>query len=380
MKIMVLGLRGFPGVQGGVETHAEHLYPLLRDLGCELEVIVRSPYWSKAQVTAKFARGMRFHPLWCPLRKGAEAFVHSLLGVLYAAVRRPDVLHIHAIGPALFTPLAKLFGLRVVVTHHGSDYAREKWHWLAKAVLKFGERLGMGYSDARIVISDVIAKDVYRMYGRDSVHIPNGVDIPGRIFDNAIVEQLGLIPQKYLINVSRIVPEKHHLDLIRSFAASDLSGWKLVLVGGLDDGDPYCREVMSAARDLPGVLLTGFRTGDELAALYANAGIFALPSTHEGLPIALLEALSYGLPAIASDIPANKEVGLPPDQYFRVGDIGDLTACLNRIATQHRASDYCVQLQSWVRSKYDWGQIASDTLGVYRDVASRGERPGSESR
>ncbi|MCG8425790.1 MAG: glycosyltransferase family 4 protein [Chromatiales bacterium] len=380
MKIMVLGLRGFPGVQGGIETHAEHLYPILRDLGCELEVVTRTPYCSKNQEVNELTKGIRFHPMWCPLVRGAEAFVHSFLGVLYAGLKRPDVLHIHAIGPALFTPLAKLFGLRVVVTHHGSDYAREKWNGLAKTVLRLGERWGMGYADARIVISNVIAKDVYRMYGRDSVFIPNGVDIPGRLSDNTVVKRLELTPQRYLVNVSRMVPEKHHLDLISAFAASDLKGWKLVLVGNLDDNDSYCRKVIEAAQEVPGVVLAGFRTGEELKSLYANAGIFVLPSTHEGLPIALLEALSYGLPAIASDIPANKEVGLPRDHYFRVGDVSDLTVCLNRIATQYRPSDYRSRLQAWVRSKYDWRQIARETLRVYSDVVSRGFSTKASSR
>jgi glycosyltransferase involved in cell wall biosynthesis len=369
MRIMVLGLRGFPGIQGGVETHAEQLYPRLRALGCDVEVIVRSPYWENRP--AEDAAGIRFTPVWSPKATGAEAFVHSFLGVLHAARRRPDVLHIHAIGPAIVAPLAKLFGLRVVVTHHGPDYDREKWSPTAKAVLRTGERFGMLFSDARIVISGVIRSLVKRKYNRDAFCIPNGVEIPA---DNADVDtpaSFGLNPGRYVVNVSRMVPEKRHLDLIDAFAKADLPGWKLALVGDLRADDSYIRKVKDAAARCPNVVLTGFQSGKALSELYANAGLFVLPSTHEGLPIALLEALSYGLPSIASDIPANVEVNLPKHQYFEVGNVDDLSECLIRAATQSRPADFREQLQDWVRSKYDWDPIARSTLSVYRAACAR---------
>lgn len=370
MHVMVLGLRGFPGIQGGVETHAEHLYPRLRDMGCDIEVIVRSPYWQGIPTAG--VPGIRFRPLWCPSARGAEAFVHSFLGVLYAGWRRPDVLHIHAIGPALFAPLAKLLGLRVVVTHHGPDYDREKWNRLAKAVLRTGERLGVLFSDARIVISGVIRDLVQRKYHRDSLCIPNGVEIPLGIEQSDTLKTFGLMPGRYVLTVSRMVPEKRHLDLIEAFELARLNDWKLALVGDLGTNDTYVQQVLTAAERSSNVVLTGFQTGRALAELYANAGLFVLPSTHEGLPIALLEALSYGLPSIASDIPANAEVGMAPDQYFHVGDIADLVACLLRIATRTRPADYRVQLQEWVRHKYDWHPIARSTLGVYKRVCQSG--------
>ena len=369
MRVMVLGLRGFPGVQGGVETHAEHLYPKLRDLGCDIDVIVRSPYWDGD--AARHMQGIQFHPLWCPKSNGIEAFVHSFLGVLYAAWRRPDVLHVHAIGPALFTPLARLLGLRVVVTHHGPDYDREKWSPAAKAILRTGERMGMRYSTARIVISDVIRKLVRRKYQCESYCIPNGVEIPAPTPGDDTLRELGLAPGRYVLTVSRMVPEKRHLDLIEAFKRSKLPGWRLAVVGDLSAEDDYVGKVREAAADSPDVVLTGFRKGRGLAEIYANAGVFVLPSTHEGLPIALLEALSYGLPSIASDIPANLEVGLEPEQYFPVGDVQDLATCLERVATRQRSADYPQKIQDWVRRKYDWQSIAQDTLAVYEAVCQR---------
>lgn len=370
MHIMVLGLRGFPGIQGGVETHAEHLYPKLRDLGCNIEVTVRSPYWNED--TNGGVQGIRFSRLWCPARSGAEAFVHSFLGVLYAGLKRPDVLHIHAIGPSLFAPLAKLLGLRVVVTHHGPDYDREKWGPLAKRILRLGERMGVQYSNERIVISQVIRDIVCEKYRRSAFCIPNGVAIPNPIADSETLGRFGLEPGRYLLTVSRMVPEKRHLDLIEAFDRAQLNGWKLALVGGLTPETDYSKRVIAAATKSDNVVLTDFQSGRALHELYAHAGLFVLPSTHEGLPIALLEALSYGLPCIASDIPANLEVGLTQDQYFHARDTDDLARCLMRATAEERPADYRMRLQQWVRSKYDWQSIARSTLGVYKRVSQDG--------
>ena len=135
LRIMVLGLRGVIGVQGGIETHARRLYPLLARLGCDVEIVQRSTYYPCESSRRRTWRRIRLTYLWSPRTRIVETAVHTFLGVLYAAIKRPDVLHLHAIGPALLAPLARLFGLRVVVTHHCADYEREKWGPLAKAVL-----------------------------------------------------------------------------------------------------------------------------------------------------------------------------------------------------------------------------------------------------
>ena len=172
MRVMVLGVRGIPNVAGGIETHAEHLYGALPRWVVDVEVIVRTPFVSKRQ--SSFGP-IRLRRIWAPRRVGLEAFVHSILGVLYAGLARPDILHIHGVGPAIVTPIARLLGLRVVVTHHGPDYDRDKWGHFARWVLRTGERMGMRHSHARIVISKVIQTLVESKYGRDSTLIPNGV-------------------------------------------------------------------------------------------------------------------------------------------------------------------------------------------------------------
>lgn len=366
MRVMFLGLRGFPDVQGGVETHAEHLCPRLAELGCEVTVLVRSPYmrgWRE-----RGWRGVSFTRIWAPRSKGFEAIVHTFLGVLVAGVRRPDILHIQAIGPALMTPLARLLGLRVVVTHHGPDYDRQKWGGFAKWALVQGERWGMLASHGRIVISGVIRDLVRDKHGVDATLIPNGVELPSLSVGTATLDRFGLVPGRYVLLVSRLVPEKRHLDLIAAFARAALPGWKLAIVGASDHPDGYVRSVLDAAGRSGDVVCTGFQRGAGLSELYAHAGLFVLPSSHEGLPIALLEALSYGLPVLASDIPANLEVGLPTEHYFALGDIPALASGIQRLAARPSAQADRDTRRKWVSERYDWRDIARKTLDVYRQA------------
>ncbi len=366
IRVAFLGLRGFPQVQGGVETHAEHLCPLLQEMGCEVEVIVRSPYMPAEKGDAW--HGVRFIRFWAPQSKGLEAIVHTFLGVLVAAIRRPDILHIQAIGPALMTPLARMLGLKVVVTHHGPDYDRQKWGPFARAMLKLGERFGMRWSQGRIVISEVIRRLVREKHGCESTLIPNGVTLPVLPTARDTLDAFGLEPGRYVVLISRLVPEKRHLDLIEAFRRASLPGWKLAIVGASDHPDAYVQSVLDAAANTPGVVCTGFQSGAKLAELFGHAGMFVLPSSHEGLPIALLEALSYGLPVIASDIPANLEVGLPPEHYFPLGDVTALAARLDRFSSMPLDAEVREARRQWVSARYDWRYIAAQTLDVYRAV------------
>lgn len=358
IRILVLGLRGFPDIQGGIERHSENLYPLLVRMGCKVDAIVRSPYSHLGQTTWK---GITYHRLWAPQITGIEAFVHSILGVFYAAIKRPDILHVHGIGPAIVTPLARLFGLRVVVTHHGPDYNREKWGYFARWLLHLGEKWGMKYSHQRIVISQVICDLIRKKYDIDTVVIPNGVNLPEIPETTFALEKFGLDKGRYVLIVSRFVPEKRHLDLIYAFNEANLLGWKLVLVGDADHPDEYSRKVRSVSKKLPNVVITGFQSGLPLAELYTNAGIFVLPSSHEGLPIAMLEALSYSVPVLASDIPANLEVGLQEKYYFPLGDTMALAEAMRRLANEESKLR-----QSWIKERYSWPQIAMNTLEVYK--------------
>lgn len=376
IKVMVMGLRGLPGVQGGVETHVEKLAPLLSELGCDVEVLVRKPYQPDV---GPVWRGVRITSLWAPSSGSLEAVLHSLLCVARAIVVRPDVLHVHAIGPALVAPLARLFGLRVVVTHHGPDYERQKWGVMGRFALKLGEWLGMRLAHERIAISPVVRKLIENRHGVDAIQIPNGVDRPEPIEGTEALADFGLTPQRYVLIVSRLVPEKRHGDLVAAFHAAKLPPeWRLVIVGGADHPGPYTTELERLASRTEGVVLTGVQTGQRLQQLYAHAGMFVLPSSHEGLPIALLEAISHGLPVAASDIAANKAVGLPEHCYFPMGHVGAAAQRIRHVAqNQVEARQEAATVAHELMPRYNWHAIARATLQVYSDRA--GAAPGLQS-
>lgn len=369
MKVVVLGTRGFPDVQGGVEKHCEQLYPRLVELGCDVTVITRTPYISKERRVAEW-NGVRFIHLWCPKRKSFEAITHTLLGILSSKFIRPDILHIHAIGPSLLTPIANLLGLPVVMTHHGPDYERAKWGTIAKAVLKIGERTGVNSSKRIIAISRGIQNHIKDKYKKDAIFIPNGVNIPEPVAPGKALKKWRLEPKGYVFSASRFVPEKGLHNLIEAYRMIKSPTFKLVIAGEADHETSYSRHLKKLAVETKGVVLTGFVTGETLAELYSNAGLFVLSSYYEGLPIALLEALSYGLPVLVSDIPQHREISLNKFRYYKLGDIRELSLklveCFNTGIENSGKERYLSILQT----EYNWDNIAGRTLEVYKDIIS----------
>lgn len=367
-KVMMLGLRGVPQVQGGVEKHVEELARVFVKKGWDVEVLGRKPYLTQKQ--AYQWEGVQVTPLWAPVSTKFEAIAHTFLGVLVAAVRRPDILHIHAIGPALLTPLARLFGLKTVVTHHGFDYNRDKWGGLARKMLKTGEWAGMRFASQRIAVSRHIVETIAERYHVSAQFIPNGVTLRESAGASDVLQQFGLAEKQYVVMVARIVPEKNQHDLIAAFAALQAAGFhtdkKLAIVGAADHQSPYVDQVKALAAKTPNVVLTGMQRGDDLAALYSKAALFVLPSSHEGMPIAMLEAMGYGLPVLASNITANLEVGLSEGDYFPLGDTQALAKQMAVKLDQPLSSKQAKAQSAEVAATYGWSGIADQTLAVYQ--------------
>lgn len=377
MQIIMLGLRGFPGVAGGVETHVENLCRELQAFPCEITVVMRSGYCPERR---RLFANATAHALWAPRPPGVEAVVHTFLGILYAAVKRPDLVHIHAVGPALMTPLARLLGLRVIVTHHGQDYEREKWNRFAKAIIHFGERMGMRYADARIVISSPLKKLVSLKYGMHSELIPNGVCLTDMPDTKDALERAGLERGKYILLVSRFVPEKRQDDLIAAFKEAALEGWKLVLVGELPVTGTYQSTLRKMAENRTDIVFAGFQTGLALRELYSHAGLFVLPSSHEGMPIVVLEALGYGIPVIASDIPAHMHVECDEIFYFPVGNIAALSRLLKRKTSNAGLLRSREELREQIARQFNWTSVAEKTFSVYERVRALADKPASGAR
>lgn len=363
MKIVVTGTRGIPNVMGGVETHCEELFPRIARRGLDVTVIRRSNY-VKDSLTEW--NGVKLVDIDCPKKKSFEAIIHTFRAINEAKRLGADVLHIHAIGPALLVPYAKMLGMRVVFTHHGPDYDRDKWGKAAKTILKLGERMGCIFADDVIVISDVIRNLIKEKYGRTkNVHlIYNGVSQPEICDYPEYFSELGIEKGKYILGMCRFVPEKNLHHLVEAFAkirkenlSSDI---RLVLAGDTDFEDDYSRGLKAMARE-NGVVLTGFIKGRKLHSLLTHCLCYCLPSSHEGLPIALLEAMSYGVKVIVSDIPANKEVGLPDSDYFPVGNVEALAEKLREVMAKP------IEHVNYDMHKYDWEKIADQVVEIYKN-------------
>lgn len=365
MKIVVTGTRGIPNIMGGVETHCEELFPRIVLYGHEVTVIRRDSYVHDSLSEWK---GVNLIDIEAPKKKSFEAIVHTFRAINKAKKLGADVLHIHAIGPALLTPYAKLLGMKVVFTHHGPDYDRDKWGFTAKTMLKLGESMGCRYADHVIVISDVIKNLIAKRCGRTrNVHlIYNGVPKPEICHEPEYFKELGIEEGKYILGMCRFVPEKHLHDLVNAYVRlkedrripEDV---RIVLAGDTDFEDDYSRGLKQMARE-NGVVLTGFIRGKKLHSLLTNALCYSLPSSHEGLPIALLEAMSYRLPVITSSIPANLEVGLDANCYHEVGDVDNLASKIESIV------NLPLQRIDYDMGKYDWDHIAEQVNNVYRKL------------
>lgn len=360
MKIIVLGTRGIPDIQGGIETHCQELYPRIVKLGCDVTLLTRKIYVLDPSISEY--KGVQLKHLFTIHKKSLETIIHTFWGVIYARTQNPDILHIHAIGPSLMVPFARLLGLKVVVTNHGPDYDRQKWGKLAKTILRLGEKLGTNYANKVIVISNVINNILKTKYNRmDCELIYNGVNVPNKSTNKNYINSLGLEENKYIIAVGRFVKEKGFHDLIEAYKDINMD-IKLVLVGDADHQDDYSKSLRSQSKE-SNVILTGF-IKEELNEIFSHAKLFVMPSYHEGLPIALLEAMSYNLDVLVSNIPANLEVNLEHTDYFKVGDIKDLKEKLvEKIMTDEKRD-----FKEIITQQYNWDIIAKQVKHVYEKV------------
>ena len=368
VKVVVLGSRGFPNVQGGIEKHCEQLCTQLARLGCRVWALSRRPYVDRR---IRKHKGVRLVPLPAIRQTALEALSHTFIGILAAAWLRPNILHIHAIGPALLTPLAKAFGLKVVVTTHGPEYQRLKWGRLAKLVLKTGEYTGVHAADAVIAISDGISAEIQRRYGRTPIVIPNGVHLASGVPGKDTLAAYNLEPSRYILSVGRLVPEKGFDLLVQAFQRLRPQGWKLVIAGAADHESRYSRTLKQSVRGDGSIVLTGHLTEQPLSQLYRNAGLFVLASLYEGLPIALLEAMKSGVSCLASDIEGNRAVHLPDERYFTCGDVSAVEERIKRFISEPFLQEEKDRQIRYVDEHFSWEQIARRTLDVYAACAGK---------
>jgi len=357
MNIFVFGTRGIPNIQGGVEKHCEELYSVMPE-NFRITLFRRKPFLSKD--TSNQYKQIRFIDLPSTKIKGFESFFHSFLAALYCIFHQQDIVHVHNIGPGIFIPLLKLFRRKVVLTYHSANYEHEKWNWFARFVLKTGEKFALSGADAIIFVNEELLNKFNGKIQKKSYYIPNGVRFTARSEQTDYLEKYDLTPQKYILAVGRITPEKGFDYLIDAFLSLTDKTYKLVIAGGIDHKTSYSKRIYEKAQEHDNIIMTGFVKGEELTQLYSHAKLFVLPSYNEGFPLVLLEAMNYKLNVLVSDISATKAVSLPIDSYFQAGNKEELSQKLRqKLAEPYSLTDYNL-------SAYSWENIAEQTVAVYQ--------------
>ncbi|MBZ5736895.1 glycosyltransferase [Nocardioides mangrovi] len=382
IRMAAFGFRGLDDVEGGIETHARELYPRLAALGLDVQVLVRSRYAGPGSTTARRGDDVAVVPLWAPTGKGIETAVHAAICTAYCLVRRPDVVHIHGIGPGAFAGLLRIVGTRVVVTHHGQDYDATKWGPLARLALRVSERMSVRGASAIIAVSRNIADSLRLRFDAGAVVIGNGM--PAWSAAPPAPDEPAEVPaaSPYVLMVGRITKHKRVLDVVEAFRRLPDADVRLVLCGEASDEDPDAVAVERAAAADPRIVVTGHVEHDQLARVYRGAACLVMASSYEGLPLVVLEAIRAGCPVLVSDIPAHVELDLAPFQYFAVGDLDDLTDRLARLLRLPVKDATSVQAMRVDDPRFDWDHIARATAAVLttpttttRRVARR-HRPG----
>lgn len=376
LRIAMIGQRGLPATYGGIEHHVAHLGARLAARGHEVTVFCRSNYAPARSATFD---GMRLRHLPTVGTKHLDAIVHSLLSTIAATSASPDIVHYHALGPGLCSPLPRyLSRAKVVQTIHGLDDRRAKWGKMAKGVLRTARWASDRVPDAVIAVSREVAEEYERTRRGLTVHVPNGVAAPKPPSSSGVLERLGLRPGRYVLFVGRLVPEKAPDLLIEAFRGlpEDVA---LVVAGGSSYTGEYVERLRAIASAVPRVRMPGYVYGDDLAALYTGAAVFVQPSHLEGMPLTLLEAVSYGMPVVASGIAPHREVlgeDAPGARFFRTGDAGHLRAVLGDVlAHEDRERQGADRRRTDVLRRFSWDTAADETERLYYRLLGRRAAP-----
>lgn len=371
MKLAFLGHKHALSREGGVEIVVYELTTRMAALGHDVTVYDRSSKHvmdkkQKGQEVNEY-KGVKIKKVLTIDKKGLAAMTSSFFASWKILFSKAEVVHYHAEGPCAMIPIIKIFSRkRIIVTIHGLDWQRAKWGGFATKYIKFGEKMAVKYADEIIVLSKNVQKYFKDNYKRETVFIPNGVNKPEIIKADIIKEKYGLKKDEYVLFLGRMVPEKGIHYLIDAFNKVNTDK-KLVIAGGASDTDTYYSKLKEKAKDNKNIIFTGFVQGKELEELYSNAYIYCLPSDLEGMPLSLLEAMSYGNCCLTSDIDECAEVLLDKGITFKKSNINDLKKTLQYLIDNDKeVKKYKKEAQSYILKKYNWDDVVKKTIELYK--------------
>ena len=377
LRIAMFGHKRIPSREGGIEVVVEELSTRLVAKGCSVTCYNRSGHnvagaeYDRAD-SDEF-RGVKLKKVFTIDYRGFAALTASVTASIRAALGNYDVVHIHAEGPAFMCWLPRLFGKRVVVTIHGLDHQRAKWGKLASLYIMMGEKNAVRFANEIIVLSFSIQKYFADTYGRVTRFICNGVKEPKLRKAEQITDRWGLEKDSYILYLGRIVPEKGERYLIEAFRQVKTDK-KLVIAGGSSDTEAFLNELKEMARGDDRIVFTGFVQGHVKHELYSNPYVYTLPSDLEGMPLSLLEGMSYGNCCLTSDIPECAEVVEDKAVLFRKGSVEELRDKLQMLCDHPEVVEgYKREAGAFILGKYGWDDVVERTLGVYEGRGADGE-------
>lgn len=374
LRIAMLGHKHIPSREGGIEIVVEELSTRMVNLGNSVTCYNRKGHHVSGKefdtgITGELKeyKGVKIKDVFTIDKKGLAAMSSSVFAALHVAFGKYDVVHFHAEGPCAMLWLPKIFGKRCVATIHGIDWQREKWkNGFGSKYIHFGEKVAVKYADEIIVLSKAVQDYFMKTYGRETKFIPNGVNRPVVRKAELIKEMFGLEKDSYILFLGRLVPEKGLRYLIQAFKNVHTDK-KLVIAGGTSDTDSFIAELKDLAKGDNKILFTGFVQEQMLDELYSNAYIYILPSDLEGMPLSLLEAMSYGNCCVTSDIPECTEVVEDKAVIFRKSDVDDLRGKLQLLCDdEEKVGMYKKEAADFICKKYSWDDAVKKTLELYR--------------
>ena len=367
MKIAMFGHKRVPTREGGIEIVVGELSCRMAALGHDVTCYNRGGRSADSSTLNGELGNVRLKTVPTLDKKGLAAVTSSFFAALHCAFSKAEVVHIHAEGPAFMCWLPKLLGKKVVVTVHGLDWQREKWqNGFGAKYIHWGEKMAVRFADEIIVLSRNLQQYFRDTYNRETVWIPNGITEPQKKESLEIKENFALEKDGYVLFLGRLVPEKGIHYLLEAW--KDLkTEKKLVIAGDTSDTDVYVQRLKKMAGEMPDVLFTGFVTGRSLEELYSNAYLYTLPSDVEGMPLSLLEAMSYGSCCVVSDIPECAEVVEAHAVLFQRGNVEDLRACLQKLCDcPELVHSYRENAAEYICGKYNWDDVTERTLELYQ--------------
>lgn len=381
MKIAMIGQKGLPAIYGGVERHVEELSKRLVKHGHEVYAYTRPYYSVKGQ---KKYQDINLVSIPSIHTKHLDAISHTFFATIHALFQDYDIIHFHAVGPSLLAWIPRLFkpSVKIVSTFHCIDRKHQKWGWFARLSLRLGELASLKFAHKTITVSKTLHQYCREAYDRDTDYIPNGINRPEIIQNDFDIKELfNLEKDCYILAVSRLVRHKGLHYLIKAYRQLDTDK-KLVIVGDSAFTDEYVEGLKSLASGNSNIIFTGWQSGKILDELYSNAYLFAHPSESEGLPLVVLEAMSFGICVLASDIPENLEVIETRKQNygfsFRNREINDLRKQLQHLVDNPKlVKETGALAREYVVENYNWLAIAAKTDHLYKEVA---KQPATISR